>query len=346
MVRLRRVPVLVSTLALVAGCGSADRVEVSGIVRDSRTQAPLAGARVTGADGAATHTDADGRFTLAVVRGLRTQLRVSAEGHQDSVQAFGADAFTAPESLAFDLQPYELVVEEGSDPDAVVRWQTAPWVSEASRGDHAERRQDAARDVSRALALSITRSCPASTTLVDDTSEPGDAPDVEVEVGDWPAPWLGGGARCADCHRADGGAGMQAEVVLGRVVDGTPGPHAHLAESCLACHASDGAIATDRCARCHGEEGLARRGRSGTDVRAEVRVGGETRDENREWHVEPIGLTTERSYLLAVAAARRAMRHRVDPLMVRWVELLERDGSRGAHDPRLVERLAERAAAH
>lgn len=310
-----------STLALVAGCGSADRVEVSGIVRDSRTHAPLAGARVTGADGAATHTDGAGRFTLAVVRGLRTQLRVSAEGHADSVQTLAAEDLVTTETLAFDLLPVELVVEEGADPDAVVRWQTAPWVWEASRGDHAERSHDAARDGSEGLGLSTSRGCPARgpgrEPFADDTGWA--EPDVLSVVGGRPAAWLGASAPCVDCHRDEGGAGPQAEVLLGRI-EALPEdpPHAHLADGCLACHGGQGAAVT-RCARCHGEE---------------ARVGRDT--SHREWNVEldPIAAATEARYLAVVERARRAMRARRDPRLESWMGVLERDGSGGAHDPR------------
>ncbi|GAB4212998.1 MAG: hypothetical protein OHK0013_36400 [Sandaracinaceae bacterium] len=333
MVRLRRVPVLVSTLALVAGCGSADRVEISGIVRDSRTHAPLAGARVTGADGAATHTDGAGRFTLAVVRGLRTQLRVSAEGHADSVQTLGVEDLVAPEILSFDLQPVEVVVEE-SDPDAVVRWQTAPWVWEVSRGDHAERSHDASRDGSRnadvALDLIASRGCPAGgpdgAPFEDDTE--WDERDVEVSVGGAVAPWLGASAPCVECHQREGAAGPQADVLLGRI-EALPGdpPHAHLADGCVACHRG-GEDASTRCGRCHGDA---------------VRVGSETG--HREWNValDPIALATEARYLAAIERARRAMLRRRDPRVEAWIEVLERDASRGAHDPRWANVLEARA---
>jgi hypothetical protein len=333
MVRLRRVPVLVSTLALVAGCGSADRVEVSGIVRDSLTHAPLAGARVTGADGAATHTDGAGRFTLAVVRGLRTQLRVSAEGHVDSVQLLGVEDLVATQTLAFDLQPIELVVEEGADPDAVVRWQTAPWVWEASRGDHAERSHDASRDTPPGAQLTMSRGCPArgpeGASFADDTE--WDEPDVEVSVAGAPAAWLGASASCVECHRSEAGGGPQSEAVLGRIepLPGQP-PHAYLADGCLACHGGEGPAAS-RCARCHG---------------AAVRVGRET--EHREWNVEldPLAQALEARYLAVIERARRAMLRRRDRQLEAWMRALDRDGSHGAHDPRWLPVLEARASAH
>ena len=68
------------TLALVAGCSTAQRAEVSGVVRDRATGRVIAGARVVGADGSLTETDADGRFRL-YVRGPQADVRISATGH-------------------------------------------------------------------------------------------------------------------------------------------------------------------------------------------------------------------------------------------------------------------------
>lgn len=342
MVRLRRVPVLVSTLALVAGCGSADRVEVSGVVRDAGTGSPLAGARVTGADGVATHTDAEGRFTLAVMRGLRTQLRVSAEGHADAVQSFGVDAFVEPSVLAFELEP--LVVEAevppaGIDPDAVVRWSTAEWVAQRFSRGHAETQHDLSTTSSDSGWIDAGREqrggvgdppavllCPAAHSArvagnsVDTHS--GDPPDPVLRVGEEDAPWLGAGAQCVRCHR-DGEAGLEANVIA-------QGPHAGLGDACLSCHAQDGAFEPAACARCHGEG-----------------IGRDT--SNRTWNVTlDVVVPGHPSYERAVAQARERMRARIEPRrdeLAAWIEWVERDGSRGAHDPSAVRRLAE-AVAH
>ncbi len=347
MVRLRRVPVLVSTLALVAGCGSADRVEVSGVVRDGRTGLALAGARVTGADGVATHTDADGRFTLAVMRGLRTQLRVSAEGHADAVQSFGADAFVEPSILAFELEP--LVVravtptDEGIDPDAVVRWSTADWVAQRFSRGHAETQHDQAtatpeagwidggsRDPSRPAACPGAHDLSARRDSVDTPAD--DPPDTVVTVAGQPAPWLGAGAQCVTCHR-DGEAGLEANVVM-------QGPHAGLGDSCLSCHAEDGAFEPSSCSRCHGSA-------LREDGRALPRgVGDDT--SNRTWNVAlDVVVPGHPSYERAVSRARERMRARVEPRrreLAAWVEWVERDPSRGAHDPSAVRHLAEVAS--
>lgn len=325
MVRLRRVPVLVSTLALVAGCASADRMEVSGLVRDGRTGSPLVGARVTGADGVATHTDAEGRFTLSVMRGLRTQLRVSAEGHADAVQSFGHESLEVPPTLSFELEPVVVEEEEDTiDPHAVVRWSTAQWVAERFSRGHAEAqwddrdRSDAARidgGTSRDHAPTGRDPCPALTDSVD-TSRETDVEDEPIEVDGEEAPWLGGGGRCVSCHR-DGIAGIEANVVL-------RGAHARLGDSCLSCHAEDGAAEAASCARCHG-------GPRG--------VGSET---NRGWHVElETGVAASAAYEVVLARARDAMARRLGDghELGRWIEVVAQDPSHGAHDPAALRQL-------
>jgi hypothetical protein len=324
MVRLRRVPVLVSTLALVAGCASADRVEVSGVVRDGRTGSPLVGARVTGADGVATHTDSEGRFTLSVMRGFRTQLRVSAEGHADAVQTFGTEALEIPPTLSFELEPAVVVEEEEegtSDPHAVVRWSRAQWVAERFSRGHAEAQWDARQDsnaswidggTSRDHAPTGRDPCPSLNDSVD-TSEDHDEP---LEVGGAPAMWLGAGSRCVSCHR-DGIAGREANVVI-------QGAHARLGDSCLSCHAEDGAAEAASCARCHGDP----RG-----------VGSET---NRGWHVElETGLAASATYEVVLACARAAMARRLGNQreLEHWMEIVARDPSHGAHDPTSLRHL-------
>ncbi|MBX7192172.1 MAG: carboxypeptidase regulatory-like domain-containing protein [Sandaracinaceae bacterium] len=309
-----------STLALVAGCGSADRVEVSGVVRDGRTGSPLAGARVTGADGVATHTDAEGRFTLAVMRGLRTQLRVSAEGHADAVQSFGVDAFVTPAVLAFELEP--IVVEEPqeeTDPDAVVRWSTAEWVAQRFSRGHAEAQHDAREEDGGAWIDGGSREgaprrpCPALLESDGVDTPPWSAEDVPMEVGGRPMRWLGAGARCVECHR-DGSAGWEANEVAS-------GPHADLGDSCMSCHAEDGAAEPRACARCHGDA-----------------VEGVGPDTNREWHVEQVAVAAP-TYAPVVERARRAMERRLAPPMLgRWIE--HGAGSpRADHDPETLARI-------
>ena len=88
MVGGRRIPVLVGTIALLTGCGTSRRVEVSGLVRDRETGRAIAGALVVSADGSATRTDAEGRFVLTVTRNDRRTLRASAAAHEDAEGAF------------------------------------------------------------------------------------------------------------------------------------------------------------------------------------------------------------------------------------------------------------------
>lgn len=327
MVRLRRVPVLVSTVALVAGCGSADRVEITGVVRDGRTGTPLAGARVTGAGGVATRTDAQGRFRLTIARGLRTQLRVSAEGHADAVQSLGSPEALGEvgiETLSFELEPMD-PEDSPLDAHAVIRWDTAPWVSDSFSRGHAEARLEI--DSGRAdatVVMQMQRPCPAvegsprgETPEVLDADSEDEASDPEINVGGRPAPWLGRGGACVSCHRDDI-AGPQANVLIA-------GPHAGLADSCLACHERNGRARLESCARCH----------------AENRIEYDTT--YREWHVElDIGLRLRSEYSEAVQRARDAMARRTSRAVTleRWLDVLERDGSRGAHDPYLLREMA------
>lgn len=339
MVRLSRVPVFVSTLALVTGCTSADRVEVTGVVRDGRTGSPVAGARVTGADGAATHTDADGRFTIAVTRGLRTQLRVSAEGHTDAVRSLGE--VTTLDALDVELDPV-VITDRGedeselADPDAVLRFSTADWVAERFSRGHAEAQlagdgeADAWTSIDPGVELA-RRPCPALHGADDahearsrGADEAAAEEEGEEEEEDLPivldervAPWLGSGSRCVECHRS-GGAGIQANVVV-------RGSHAGLGDSCLSCHASDGAFEARSCARCHGE------GISYDSM-------------NHSWFIELDAAPGQHPrYDDALARARDAMARRLDrrATLEAWITELEEDGSRGAHDPRLVHRLLE-----
>jgi hypothetical protein len=93
--RRRGIHVLMGTLALVAGCSTAQRAEVRGTVRDRATGRVIAGARVVGADGSLAETDADGRFRLYVI-GSHADVRVSASGHSSEHLAIeGLDTVVA-----------------------------------------------------------------------------------------------------------------------------------------------------------------------------------------------------------------------------------------------------------
>ena len=131
--KTRKTPALVGTIALVAGCGSAARAEVSGVVVDARTGRAIPGARVTAQDGSATRTDADGRFTISISRGDGRELRASAQGREDArtridvrvdenasivIQLVPAEDELAIDGERGETPPPDLAV----DPDAVLRW--------------------------------------------------------------------------------------------------------------------------------------------------------------------------------------------------------------------------------
>lgn len=344
----RRVSVLVSTLALVAGCGSTDRVEVTGTVTDLRTGRALAHARVTGANGVATHTNDEGHFTITVVRGVRTQLRVSADGHLDAVQGLAMDAPQTDVPLAFQLQPNEEVSEVDSDPsaNAVVRWATAPWLRR--RFGHAESFDAGRLDGGvQDSGLSRVHVCPYPTSHA--------SPDTHENAIDSDAvyPWLGDGAVCVSCHQhraTDSQVGQpQADVIAGSLEDiAVAAPHAYLADACLACHQETyqpprpshgehrrdeflepedpvgrGRDAWGACARCHGE----------TEV-------------DLVFEDEATGLPA--TYEQVVARARAAMAARLDAharsRTATLIEWLEADGSHGVHNPALVQELLQVAA--
>jgi hypothetical protein len=80
--KTRKMPAVISTFALIAGCGSSTHAEVSGVVVDARTGHAIAGARVIAEDGSTTRTDENGHFTLSL-NGSAREIRVSAEGRID-----------------------------------------------------------------------------------------------------------------------------------------------------------------------------------------------------------------------------------------------------------------------
>lgn len=82
VLKTRKMPAVISTFALIAGCGSSTHTEVSGVVVDARTGHAIAGARVVAEDGSTTRTDEHGHFTLSL-NGSARELRVSAKGRID-----------------------------------------------------------------------------------------------------------------------------------------------------------------------------------------------------------------------------------------------------------------------
>lgn len=137
MRRRRAMPALISTIALIAGCGSDGRVEVSGVVRDRATGRAIAGARVVASDGSATRTDADGRFTLSMTRGRRAGLRASALDHRDATETIDVHEGSAT-GIELGLPSTEAELEGPSapdehDPDSVLRFVEESWVDDAIR---------------------------------------------------------------------------------------------------------------------------------------------------------------------------------------------------------------------
>lgn len=342
-----RLPALVSSLALVTGCGTAERVEVHGVVLDGRTGRAVSGARVSGA-GAATRTDADGRFRLYLPRNGAPEVRVSAVDHLDLVERLPA---AESESVALELtMTPELVDADTADetgpigPDAVIGWA----IDDAGTADG---------------VLASTRSCRSCQTVFAQPdgcdgchAGPG-APDPfaihsddEVQLGGGVLTGLGRSAPCASCHREVGEAATpQLEFVMGAARPADPpiraedwaarvpsarshdgiriGPtdavHAGLADGCLACHGR-AESASSSCQRCHGDQVVVR------DFDGDGR-----RDR------------LEAEYERAVVRAREALAQRLLAADERArlddaLEAVVRDGSRGAHNPTLTfELLAE-----
>lgn len=78
----------------LGGCGGGERVELSGVVRDGRTGAPIAHAQITTDDGRTIETDEDGRFSASASESLVA----SAEGRCDAEKSIaGLDARQARE---------------------------------------------------------------------------------------------------------------------------------------------------------------------------------------------------------------------------------------------------------
>src|SRR5688572_13267035 len=179
MRRGRAMPALIGTIALLAGCGSSGRVEVSGVVRDRATGRVIAGARVVATDGSATRTDASGRFTLSVARGGPSVVRASAHDHVDVTG-------TIVEGEELDLDLVEATSASDDDPDAIVHWLGEDWVDDALRWSrlHDSLARDA--DVDDALAIR------AAIALL------GGSDGAHA------------GLECSDCHTGDTSRAMRA----------------------------------------------------------------------------------------------------------------------------------------
>lgn len=190
--KTRRMPAVISTIALIAGCGSSTHAEVSGVVVDARTGRAIPGARVFAQDGSATRTDADGRFTLSVSSGDAREIRASAAGRVDVRTRIDVrvdeNASIVIELVSCSATDHERSCgreiawdEQGAhDPDAVVRWidDLEEWLVRGVREPEA--------DVA-----------PAGTS-----AKPADVREGEEDVAARIAAHHTEGARCAQCHDA------------------------------------------------------------------------------------------------------------------------------------------------
>jgi hypothetical protein len=74
--------IAVGCMLALGGCGTAQRIDVEGVVRDGRTGQPIAHAQITTDDGRALETDAEGHFSVSIPEG--EQVIASAEDRCDA----------------------------------------------------------------------------------------------------------------------------------------------------------------------------------------------------------------------------------------------------------------------
>ncbi len=189
--------VLMGTLALVAGCSTAQRAEVSGVVRDRATGRVIAGARVVGTDGSLAETDADGRFHL-YVHGALADVNVSARGHSpEHVAIEGLEAVVA-------LTPVEeMWIDESAH---VVGFVEETWLIDGGVGDGST--TSACAQTSLAQAHSAIVGCDALTTSSCATCHGEEA--RAVASGDAIGAHEGLGGGCLACHGEPSGGDASA----------------------------------------------------------------------------------------------------------------------------------------
>lgn len=271
MLRRRNIPALISTIALIAGCGSQARAEVSGVVRDARTGRAIPGARVFAQDGSATRTDAEGRFTISVSEGLAREIRVSAAGRCDASTRLDVRVEIAPEvearaSIEIELAPCgasgdgdrasedPVAAWDGDrlhDPDAVLRWiDDLDWSAFRDTSVLEPEREPA---IAREAPVWTAREQWSLGTMTLDAaamgSRAGDSTALDSGMTDPVA--IGRGAlvdrpRCAECHDAAAFAGAHG-AVTSTGATGATSRHAG-AEHAGAGHDVSG---PDVCAACH-----------------------------------------------------------------------------------------------
>lgn len=218
--------VLMGTLALVAGCSTAQRAEVSGVVRDRATGRTIAGARVIGADGSLTETDADGRFRL-YVRGAQADVRITAAGHSpEHLEIEGREA-------CVELAPIDETWGAREDGAHVVTFVEETWLHDGGVfGDAARARTCAETSLAQAHSTISCASCHGASSTA---------------------------SSCATCH------GAEAQTIRSAIASPTIAPHDALGGGCLACHGESASHGDARaaCVRCHGAEASARSGELG-----------------------------------------------------------------------------------
>lgn len=236
--RRRGIHVLMGTLALVAGCSTAQRAEVSGVVRDRATGRVIAGARVVGTDGSLAETDADGRFHL-YVHGAQPDVRISAAGHaSEELEIDGLEA-------SVDLAPIDESWGQAEVHTHVVRFVEETWTLDGGVSDG---------------STSTLRAC-TETSLAQAHSEIVGGDELGPAA-DACASCHGQGAAtssCVTCHDAE------ARALEGVVPTTAIAPHAALGGGCLACHSESASHGDERtsCARCHGGQASTRRAEIG-----------------------------------------------------------------------------------
>lgn len=220
MRRRRAMPALISTIALIAGCGSDGRVEVSGVVRDRATGRAIAGARVVATDGSATRTDAAGRFTLSMTRGRRAGLRASALDHADVTETVdvGDGAATRLDLglPSVEDERAETGALDEHDPDSVLRFVEESWVDDAVRWTRAHETSIAAGDDDAGERRELLRVRAAITLLGGTASVPRGRSSAHAAL------------TCGGCH----GDGRRTERALR---DGTESDLD--TRACAGCHA-------------------------------------------------------------------------------------------------------------
>ncbi len=339
-------PALISTIALIAGCGSEARVEVSGVVRDRATGRTIAGARVVSTDGSTTRTDADGRFTLSLSRARRSDLRASARDHADLTESLEVHGEHTRE-IELGLERMELagIDDDAREVDAVLRFLEESWVDDAmrwTRAHDAGRATDArlepdaheeALRVRAAIALLggsagaprppagpheglACDGCHAGSPSADRALRAGVESDLDAST-------------CTACHAGESTALLGG--VRDRNGDGVPGTAARELEAAgaRARAAVEAAIRRARITRCGRE--------ARSVVRLALSVTGALVDENGVLlgDCDASGTFDEGEFVVTLEALSPALADAASDLL-----LLEDDASHGAHNAPYAMRLA------